>query len=631
MTKIIFLFLFFLANEGIKSNTTNYEQEKLSLHKMRDNIDIYLGQIEKMQNKINLGNAIEEKIKINQSCENENKNCVSILELNQFKGNKIVKVLRVIDHNKIFNSTEEKLLNFHIFNLNKIDALNIHKHRADNKNNNEENFLLIFFTTKNLIFTNNQGEIIFTYSISNFSSNIIKVDFSNFDEDNSIIMISHNLELSSITVEMKIYFEQNNKLKLEIFIPLRKSISINNNSKLTYLTQHKLHGHKYIILAFEDGNIFVLNKDLEMKSSVVTKRMINNVFLKEGIMGLVSKNKVMFLNVLGGNAVLLQCNSFYNILDGHYDINNNFLFLLDDHLNLLIYNIKLSIAKQTSNECGFLYKFTLPSHLKGLNITYLNISRNILYLLVDSKYLMIIDMNSTGDKGIVPNEYLIISEEVLRNEDMISLDKKLYSIFTPTILNTSPGHILINDNQNFIILQFKNLKRISAKEAENNSKTAYRPSKHSYFSSLPHSNSDSSSHIIPQFLFKIFKAANNNIFYVYVCVIIFLSVVVFYYNKKKQREQLTFENVNKKKFSNDDEKMLEDMLSSMKEVTKKTKSLSKKTKNKNLDKIDEEDDYSFTDIEEEEEDYGEGGIDPYADVEESEIDEEPDFKYKKNK
>jgi hypothetical protein len=631
MTKIIFLFLFFLANEGVFYNATTLNQEKFILYKMRDSIDIYINELEKMQNKINLSALIEEKIKLNQSCDYENKNCFSILELNPLNGNKIVKISRVISENKIYNSSEEKLLNFHIFNLNRIEALNILSQRADQKNINEENFLLIFFTTKNLIFTNNQGEILFTHSISNFATNIVKVDFSNFDEDNSIIMISHNLELSSIVVEMKIYFEQIDKLKLEIFIPLRKSVLINNSSNLTYLSQHKLHGHKYIILAFQDGNIFVLNKDLEMKSSVVTRRMINNISLKDGIMGVISKNKIMFLNVLGGNAVLLQCSSFYNIIDAHYDINNNFLFLLDDQLNLLFFNIKLSIAKQTSNECSFLYKLILPSHLKGLNISYLNISRNILYLIVDSKYLLIIDMNSTSDKGIISNEYLIINEEVLEDNNKLLLDKKIYSINTPHTLNTFSGQILIYDNQNFIILQFKNLKRISADEKENISKTSYRPKKNSTFNSHSLTNPDSKSSIIPEFFIKLLKIANNNIFYVYFCVIILLSIVVFYYNKKKQKEQLTFENVNKKKFSNDEEKMLEDMLSSMKDISKKTKGLAKKTKNKNLEKIDEEDDYSLNENVEEQEEYGNAGTDPYADVEESEIDEEPDFKDKKNK
>ena len=78
----------------------------------------------------------------------------------------------------IFDDFNEKILNFHVFSVNK---KNYDKHIPNKQKNN---FLIFFFTSNTLYVSNPQGKIL---TKERFSLNITRVDFSTFDDGLELI------------------------------------------------------------------------------------------------------------------------------------------------------------------------------------------------------------------------------------------------------------------------------------------------------------------------------------------------------------------------------------------------------------------------------------------------------------
>ena len=56
--------------------------------------------------------------------------------------------------------------------------------------------------------------------------------------------------------------------------------------------------------------------------------------------------------MLGGNQVVVSCYNYFSMIEAVYDGLNNFLLAVDYTGNLLIFSAKISLSKQTSNECN---------------------------------------------------------------------------------------------------------------------------------------------------------------------------------------------------------------------------------------------------------------------------------------
>ena len=75
------------------------------------------------------------------------------------------------------------------------------------------------------------------------------------------------------------------------------------------------------------GSVYVLNKDLEMRSMVTLQKKLSGMYISNGILFVLSFNDITFLNMLGGNAVLLKCHNHDGIFDVVYDYANVLLFI----------------------------------------------------------------------------------------------------------------------------------------------------------------------------------------------------------------------------------------------------------------------------------------------------------------
>lgn len=72
------------------------------------------------------------------------------------------------------------------------------------------------------------------------------------------------------------------------------------------------------------------------------------------------------MNMLGGNQVVVSCYNYFPMIDAVYDGLNNFLLAIDFTGNLLIFNAKIALSKQNSNECTRIIKL----NKKFTNIKY---------------------------------------------------------------------------------------------------------------------------------------------------------------------------------------------------------------------------------------------------------------------
>jgi hypothetical protein len=490
-------------------------------------------------------------------------NCFSILDILQI--DKSIKFLKLINIPKdIYSIHNEKLL-----------KINIQQIIFNSNFSIEESLLLILFTNQSLSLVDLSGNLLSHHNF-NYNFNILQYDLTFLEEDNSLIFISDINELSSLTLSLKNYE------KYTFNLTSRTSIGI-PQGKIVFFQQLKLYGNYYIILSYQNGTIYVISKDLEIKSIINLEKSIDNIFLTTGIIGIVSGNEAIFLNVLGGNAVLLQCLTFSNILKAVYDSSNNFLFIIDEDMQLLVYNVKLSIAKYINNECSFLYKFKLPKifEYESLKIN-MEINKNILLITIENRYILILDLN-LNEKGLIFNEFLLLEEKEFL-EGYTSFDLHLNSLISIKItnINSNKNFIFLNLNiNNFALLQVSNFKNSRGTENIIHSKQNNYLSGNknlTSFKNAKNSEDEKNWNFIKKgqskksLLDNVIKILNDNIFYVYLLVIITLSALIIYLKRKKLKEENIIKDYSKKKFSEENEKVLNEMW-------KKVNSISQNLKN----------------------------------------------------
>jgi hypothetical protein len=160
----------------------------------------------------------------------------------------------------------------------------------------------------------------------------------------------------------------------------------------------------------------VLNKDLDLRVHFTLQVSVNNLIFSSGMVGVVSHNNIIFMNLLGGNQVLLQCLNHNTILDAIHDSVNNYLYLVDTSGYLLIYNTKLTLARPSNNECDIIYKVKLVN--SSVKASKMHIFRNILYMILDNKFIGIIDLSLLDKSGLVVNRFYLNSKLFNNNLDL---------------------------------------------------------------------------------------------------------------------------------------------------------------------------------------------------------------------
>jgi hypothetical protein len=151
-----------------------------------------------------------------------------------------------------------------------------------------------------------------------------------------------------------------------------------------------------------------LNKDLELRVHFTIHSSISNLLFTSGMVGIISNQNIIFLNLLGGNQILLQCLNNNNILDAVHDSVNNYLYVIDTSGYLLIYNTKLTLSKSTHNECNIIYKIKLVN--SKVSQCKLELTRSILYIILDNKFIGVIDLALLDKSGFVVNRFYITSK-----------------------------------------------------------------------------------------------------------------------------------------------------------------------------------------------------------------------------
>lgn len=156
------------------------------------------------------------------------------------------------------------------------------------------------------------------------------------------MVLTSNNEIINFTLEVN---------QSGISSPFSKSIRLNNSYNISKIIQHTFFNNKYFILVNGSGAVYVLNKDLELRTSHTYSRSISNVLLDQGLLGVMSHNEIFFLNFLGGGSLLLNCYNAEIIVDSYLDQKSNLLFVIDLKGILSIYSVKVSLAKSNINEC----------------------------------------------------------------------------------------------------------------------------------------------------------------------------------------------------------------------------------------------------------------------------------------
>lgn len=217
--------------------------------------------------------------------------------------------------------------------------------------------LYYFEDDLNLVVITNSYELIEIKVEFNFSKNVL-ISISNIIDEiiNSISSSGNdNSKRNAIT-------NLNEELLYGLItftVPYKKKILLdfdNDNSSssenyITNLEQYKLHGNKYYIISFSKGNVLVLTKDLEIRTSFEYSERVNKIYIFNGMLSVINTNNIFFTNMLGGNSILLTCYSSSNIVNAYFDNTLNFLFLINDLGLLTVFNTKLSMAKINTNEC----------------------------------------------------------------------------------------------------------------------------------------------------------------------------------------------------------------------------------------------------------------------------------------
>ena len=282
-------------------------------------------------------------------------------------------------------------------------------------------FFICIDTTKNNIHLLTQhGELLSTTVLFNntstTASSIAVVDFSLLTDDTtiSILTASHDI----ITVKLAITITYNNTNKsvnglisvantAQTTIPLTHSLL--HDSAIIHFNKNRFRGGKYISVAYSSGEIFVYSSTLSLITAIHLHKTITHVKVIQGILFVCEGNKIHTFNSLGGNSILVQCDTFYNIVDITYDFINGLVFIIDSMKHLVILSTKLTITKPQDNECRVIYRFTLPDFVEVNERTSLYLQRGTLFILT-SNYIGVINIDQAKEskrKLAIEHYYLV--------------------------------------------------------------------------------------------------------------------------------------------------------------------------------------------------------------------------------
>ena len=397
------------------------------------------------------------------------------------------------------------------------------------------------------------------------------VNYDTFEEDNNIIVLANESELMIINVAVSIDNTKNENI--DIFITLKHSTRINVIAEATpiNLIQTKLHGSGYIVVAYDNGDIFVYsNIALQLKNAVTASMIINNVKVINGIIMIIRNNKTTFINLLGGNMILLVCETYNNITDVLYESTNSLLFIVDDAKRIIVYNTKLSIAKPFDNECRVLYRFYLPSYVSS-PLSLINSPNDI--IVVSYNYIGFIDIAHLSRKGLTMTHYAMISS-------LSSLSISVSSTFRNFLCLASPFGDVIS------------VEEIREKPKETSSNIIDKINKNKV---------ECNGNILCGILFN----TSSNNFYIslitYGIAIAIIMAVVLYVKNNRKREREKEDELNKK--NADLGKQMQEMLGKMNQMEKmhgissqaKKKDYKEDTKEEEDEEIEDNDDADLSD------------------------------------
>ena len=397
------------------------------------------------------------------------------------------------------------------------------------------------------------------------------VNFDTFEEDNNIIVLVNESELMVINVAVSIDNTKNENI--DIFISLKHSTRINVIAEATpiNLIQTKLHGSGYIVVAYDNGDIFVYNNiALQLKNAVTASMIINNVKVINGIIMIIRNNKTTFINLLGGNMILLVCETYNNITDVLYESTNSLLFIVDDAKRIIVYNTKLSIAKPFDNECQVVYRFYLPSYVSS-PLSLINSPNDI--IVVSYNYIGFIDIAHLSRKGLTIAHYAMISS-------LSSLSISVSTSLRNSLYLSSPFGDVIS------------VEDIKEKPKETSS---------NFIDKINKSKVECNGDIICGILFN----TSSNNFYIslvtYGIAIAIIMAVVFYVKSSRKREREKEEEINKK--NADLGKQMQEMLGKMNQMEKmhgissqaKKRDYKEDTKEEEDEEIEDNDDADLSD------------------------------------
>ena len=199
-----------------------------------------------------------------------------------------------------------------------------------------------------------------------------------------------------------------------------------------------------------------------MRLSFITAKTIKSIILFNGMIGIIYGKSIDFYNLLGGNSVLISCFGFYDIISATIDGLNNLLIIYDSNNKIILYNLKLNIARVNSNECYPIYKIdTFPedefsgkkntgnkkknfeieqnkkeNYFNSMKKLYkLEIFKNFLILVKNNKYILIMDLNFSNKNPennhvVFYREYLLnikLNKDKLNLSDLVINNAKLRS------------------------------------------------------------------------------------------------------------------------------------------------------------------------------------------------------------
>lgn len=220
-------------------------------------------------------------------------------------------------------------------------------------------------------------------------------------DDKTIAILSKTKEVYRIQINISLNLGDN---EYKMALPLIKKVNT-DLEQIIQLKQHKLHSNKYYVLASQSGTIYILNKDLELRTSFNYSYPINDILLNQGFIGIISDSEIFFTNILGGNSILLKCYSTSQIIHFYYDAASHFMFILNAAGHLEVFSTKLSMSKQNTNECNgksitkkiVIYNYEFKSFAR--NETSLVMHRKSLFIQVSSKDIYILDTNHILNSG----------------------------------------------------------------------------------------------------------------------------------------------------------------------------------------------------------------------------------------